>query len=966
MQMLEKNKQETPSLKRKYKQLMGALLAATVLFRSDPSSAQEIRFSGMDMFDETAIFSDGNKRTAPKLNLIKLAKAQILRNLQHSLKNMQDKMRSFILASNSSTSVNQFIDLYLEQKGKSESANKDDLLKLAQIFLENFDKKIFQGKNLDTDFYIYLLAFSLQKENAQIRLGDFLNVINEKAGEKASLGDVKAFYVLIEALAINSDKLSDSNTNIVFQYLSNLAQRLHKTLVLDEESTSLIPNFYKASLIAVLSAEKSVDMVSMQGGYDLLSGLKLILLQDFLSNLDKKIKFQILQDADWLVSVLNKLMDFEQVSTMLREFVSVAEEKEFHALLKSAVKQEESVFWMTQLVQIVKSLGKENPFIYGLKNLDEQLQKKVLSSFGAGFLFKDENLEIVRQAVPEFEKLIKQFSDDEKIVFWPNYILQEDIAKFLLKEKENSALHESVDAKVVAEAASLLSNQKDYVLGKQASYIKKIWGEEFYKDVLKLTLSKNPEDLTIFIEDESVPEKIKLELIGALVEASKDMYFKDKLPYQMYNKWIRAINALHLAKYTKFRGEIIKNMGPAHRFYLAAGGLSEMFTSTSTYANYLLPAIAQDIQKAGSITAYLKLTKGKGEFTSLIHAFSRYGKLDEFLRISNAQAASLIKEILESKYGTAAEQVQSVLEMIDYYYKNKNFDELRKIEELLFNLRKNEYAKTTQIIASLYLTRYKKLASANPKVKNWFLESYEKEKIQFPDTIEFDQLYSKEGNEYVHRQIWFFFEGGDKDGIKSRWSAISRLKSAGFVLRELNGNKTQNDKIYIFTLQKDNKKVEIILSPIINVRLLENEEYINKISKYIIPFSKNTHLISYRGHSTYVPDFSYSLPKFLGKKVEAQMVYLGSCGGVLSIEKLSYAFEDMPNYWFATEAVGSTSVNDPLLAQLAKHILNIKHNEKFSFKEFKNKLPSYLLSNPKFQSYKLPHENLAAIILKHY
>ncbi len=519
---------------------------------------------------------------------------------------------------------------------------------------------------------------------------------------------------------------------------------------------------------------------------------------------------------------------------------------------------------------------------------------------------------------------------------------------------------------------------------------RKFWyhqfGENLYIKTVELAASHDPLLVTDILNSSYLRElkigNINVErmtnvlLRGVLRYVESNFNTQDRVRYKtQYNVLMRVINNLHAAEYTKWRQVLLEKMTALHRYWLSVYGASEVFTSTSSYVNYILPTLFQDISahKEG-LTGYLnKVDPNRKGLGTLVLIVTRYDKLQEFLKYAKIDNPSeLLLQLLGSLQLTV-DHAQAVIKIL-----LANFDARQQanLEQALFNTFKKASSGSDELLkrkirtlASLYAGRQQAIVSSDPQVQAWFKESLQKEQVYIPAQLDFDALYSKEEDGFVHRQIWFFMEGGDKDGIKSRWSAAAHLKKAGFKQREvIQVGKGADKQVFVFEKKSGGKRAVVFLSPVLssNIKAVSQEE---RSFLQDILLNQDVHAIAYRGHSTYVPEFASLLKSFdlkKSKRLNLSLVNLGSCGGALSIETVQDALPKAVSAWIATEGTGSTSINDPLYVALLDEILKIRNEQALNFVDFENKMLKQFGSNRLFKSYKLPHKNFPAVLKYHF
>ncbi len=543
-----------------------------------------------------------------------------------------------------------------------------------------------------------------------------------------------------------------------------------------------------------------------------------------------------------------------------------------------------------------------------------------------------------------------------------------NMVRNFLKEEEGE------DAKMVDKALIHLKTQLYFHNSKggweNREKIIKLISHEHRLRLLKLSATDRPLTHASYIERNynNLPQEDIDAAINGLKTFVLNALSGNAGDYQ-YNKVMRVINHLHPSKLSKYRGEIISLLSPKQRYALSVYGAEELFTSTSTYVSYLFPAIMKDIQKYG-LQRYIQLVDKNNQLLGrFLTVAARYGKLSLLFKdFSFNNMSDIVKDMLKN---INADTALATVEIFKLLADNQSDTEklLSDLYDLDAQLQNNGNMVGERLLESvvslIYNSSIKKNASTyNKKLRAWLQKCSEREHIFIPNTISFDKLYLQEGDKMVHRQLWLFFEGGDKDGIASRWSAETQLRKAGFKF------KTLKDDTRLATKSTGNKVVEIYLSNIIDVHNIEHasDSVSPTVMNLIHGSDKKFQVLSYRGHSTYIPNLSDFLSKSLNKAHPLSIINLGSCGGVSSIRRVDKSISQDVSAWIGTQATGTAEINDLILSNMATFISHIEPGQELNFKILKQKIDEHVprgLRN-KWRGYKFPHENIPAILTMHF
>jgi len=130
----------------------------------------------------------------------------------------------------------------------------------------------------------------------------------------------------------------------------------------------------------------------------------------------------------------------------------------------------------------------------------------------------------------------------------------------------------------------------------------------------------------------------------------------------------------------------------------------------------------------------------------------------------------------------------------------------------------------------------------------------------------------------------------------------------------------------------------------------------NEISRIFASHRIDPVVVVHRGHSFHLDKSLRYLTK------SAQLVFLGSCRGMDRVEDVLET--SAAAQLIATRAVGTSSVNDPLLKAINDRLLS--GASELDWSSFWSEQQAKLGSNPQFQDYVPPHRNATAIFLAAY
>ncbi len=623
---------------------------------------------------------------------------------------------------------------------------------------------------------------------------------------------------------------------------------------------------------------------------------------------------------------------------------------------------------------------------------------------GLSFWFTVETQKITFTELKEFftpEQLSKSF-EDGAYIFWKlikdGVIPLSEIMDYFILPKSLESSFEPIDfAKIVKQAKT--PEEKEYL-----SKISPLKTSEYLEEKLQKDSYK----------------KFSSPLVGSI----KTKFGKDGGDFSAteYNELMRTINHLHdssASTNNEIRKEMVENIAPTHLYNLLIHGRQELFTSTSTFVNHILPKILRGIESKGGLSNYLKAVDPQQKNTPFfIEVFARYGKIQDILKyfekeedVKNLSESLLSFDISSGDFNydapLTALRILNFLQK-DAQNKEQNQKFIATVEGVLLGKIKNSSGKLQKIYAllgTLYKNSNGSEISGNHANAFSQINSPQAEKLGYFNEIPKSKLFTPEkrdGKEvFVHRHFQVFLEGGDGDGKRSRESMATiiantakskrnRYLQSGFKIdngltnrlnkREKNEEKLENND-RVFVLYKEKKeggktyRTEVILS---NVMSSRDPQMTPNLRQYLLQMPektenpdgeisekksvKNIHSISYRGHSTYVQEVSRLFGRMREEKPEIfdELVagFWGSCGATSSLKEFQKGLGMMPPS-VATSGTGTSDVNSPVIGKFLDSTQKI--NSVLNWGEFNQDIEDSNLSQlSKFKDYEFPQKNIGA------
>ena len=325
------------------------------------------------------------------------------------------------------------------------------------------------------------------------------------------------------------------------------------------------------------------------------------------------------------------------------------------------------------------------------------------------------------------------------------------------------------------------------------------------------------------------------------------------------------------------------------------------------------------------------------QFRVFLKMCSSYGKLEEFLGLmSDADRAKLIHDFVD------LDQEQNLLQEAVCIA-----DALGSVEDV----------KSIKLFEKNILARYQNSANVNQKLVYLLLIKLfatkaiaEQERFTtIAQTIEMNSLMqvgnaSLFGMDGIHTQLHLFYD--DLDGQTSYNTFMQVWNPSLWKI-------TNFDK-FVLIKNKQNMEVQILAN-----KPNYDEEGVLEIHNFLAKTNGEIEVLVHRGHSFYVTKSLFNLT------TDVNIVMLGSCGGYNQVLTI---LNKAPNaHIISTKQIGSYSVNNPLLYQLAT-MVNI--GEEIYWDKFWEKLSLTLSNNSaakqRFEEYIAPHQNLGAAFIQAY
>ncbi len=521
--------------------------------------------------------------------------------------------------------------------------------------------------------------------------------------------------------------------------------------------------------------------------------------------------------------------------------------------------------------------------------------------------------------------------------------------------------------------AILFGENEDYfwtnlINGKIPTSVKSIFLLPEYQNVLVNSFKKKILATARIWEDKS--QNSDFAPIKRILHLAVDAILQDMKSgqpmYYNHNEWMRIINhfhhdSQHIYKGVPMRKYILDQMPLKTKFFIVKNGVSELYTSTSSFSDFIFPSIVKDIELSGGFKKYLDLvyvgedskTININEFFIAIARHNLFNKFDKgFLNeVEDVVLNTWLEYEVVGEEKKITEKGYTALQMLKFIKTTSPESgllvKMLKVLELRYQesgeLGQNKLKDIAGSILSLYADFLRERKEVVPE---FIKEADVKYKLEMPNKFSKEELFTQEGNFLVNRILMPCIEGGsDNDGIMSCKDTVDHLvEKRGFIKSEKNG---------VTTLTKINGKVKVELIASVLKRATATADFKKMVD------GKQIHTFMYRGHSTFVPEMTAALAE---SKITPNNLFLASCGGVSSISDFYKVVPGVTKVT-ATFGTGTVTVNTPAIAAFTNLVLE-KGTTGFTSQDWKEKTKELVGGNRKFPGYQFPHENEAAVFVQ--
>lgn len=537
----------------------------------------------------------------------------------------------------------------------------------------------------------------------------------------------------------------------------------------------------------------------------------------------------------------------------------------------------------------------------------------------------------------QFHAFIQNLATEQDYLFLSNY------NKF-----ENTALKEKLLLQIAKDNPILLkryfgsnNNIRNTILGTQNDTINLIYA--IYKQSSTLSnafyLLQKIADKELSIQQADSIGKNDNYLFKTLIEISKkenplaQKSVNDKLSY-LSTLIIRPINAAFEQHESTARFQPLEKYNAEELYTIMVYSQEEIFTSSFEGIYHLFLKKLKE-QKIDGYTFLEQINFN--EFRTFIKMCAGYGRLPSFLNtMSVANKELLIQKFMYLQHN--ASLLKNAVSIADALGSIEDKNLMAYIEkELIGNYQKatNEKVKLAfGLLINLYLPKADVL-------KNDYAEIANKHQMPSLSGINSAALFGKKN---IHTQVHLFYN--DEDGITSFATFLQTFKTPNW--------KIEDKASYVKISTTNGKTINIYAN-----KAQEEKAGMQAIENILAQNNTEVEVLVHRGHSFYV---NTSLEKL---HEETKIVLLGSCGGYHQILNI---LEKAPNAQIiATKQVGSYTVNNPLILNLAEWI---RQGKEIVWENFWENLSTTINTNAyakdKLKEYIPPHKNLGAAFIKAY
>lgn len=396
-------------------------------------------------------------------------------------------------------------------------------------------------------------------------------------------------------------------------------------------------------------------------------------------------------------------------------------------------------------------------------------------------------------------------------------------------------------------------------------------------------------------------------------------------------RFIREINALD-GKDELTRFASVADFKPDELYTIIIYGQEEIFTSSF---KGLFDRMLQRMNGTGD---QLFAEVGNNKFRTFIKMCAEFNRLNDFLSsFSSAGKENLIEQFI-SGLEKNNDDLSEVIEVAETICCMADLNLLNAIEKNL----KTEYERVSASGDKKGMAIYGLLAAMlNDKPvddKHWAWKISRQFGLPELAMIPNEELFNESG---TNVQMQFFYD--DDDGAKSFSNFINTYKNDA-------NWKIDDRQNYLVLSSVSGKDIEIYTN--------RAEFEISGQDAILEYFSENNlspTVVVHRGHSFYTNKTLDRVPT--GTKI----LLLGSCG---AYHLLTDICERMPElYIVASKQIGTMSVNDPVFKMLNE---DIRMGKDINWQDLWQRAEAKVGSNPYFDDYVAPHENIGSLFVQAY
>lgn len=408
----------------------------------------------------------------------------------------------------------------------------------------------------------------------------------------------------------------------------------------------------------------------------------------------------------------------------------------------------------------------------------------------------------------------------------------------------------------------------------------------------------------------------------------------DVLLTSMCTKKIRLINAAFEAHDSPKRFESLSHYSASELYHMIVYSEEEIFTSSfnGIYGLFINQLKTEEI-RAYELLSALQFN----QFRTFIKMCSTCGKLEDFFSLLSADE----KTKLIAKFVHLNEESDLLKEAVCIADALGSITDESSINCFESNLLENYQTSVSPNLKLSYTLLIKLFAEKSIAEKSTFQEIANK--IAMPSLLQVGNaaLYGADG---IHTQLHLFYD--DEDG---------KISFATFIkMWDNNYWKITDHQEFVLIKNVQNNAVQILAN-----KPSAAENGVELIHNYLAKENSEIEVLVHRGHSFYVVKSLFNLT------ADVNIVLLGSCGGYKQVVDV---LNKAPNaHIISTKQIGSYSVNNPILYQLANMV---NKGEEIYWDQFWKTLAIKLKYNTyateRFKEYVPPHQNLGAAFIQAY